>query len=149
MLSVLRHRLTALTPGICTEPAAKNAQQRLPDEHDTHLSAYRLIPASETGDFCPEDEIGRTAAMSERGGLRKSAVRKPAWKGFRPLLGFRDPASAAPNPSPSQPTGSASAMFLVDQTAIPTPKKSRSLLQMAASSASAAATTGQSDCART
>jgi hypothetical protein len=27
--------------------------QRLPEERDIQLSVYRLIPAGETGDFCP------------------------------------------------------------------------------------------------
>jgi hypothetical protein len=52
-LAVLRHRLTKLTATIFAEPAAKNAQQRLPDEPDTQPSASLLIPVGESGESCP------------------------------------------------------------------------------------------------
>ncbi|MFZ4121809.1 MAG: hypothetical protein ACOYKM_09115, partial [Caulobacterales bacterium] len=37
-------------------PAAKNAQQRLPEEPDIQLSVYRPIAARETGGSCPNYE---------------------------------------------------------------------------------------------
>jgi len=43
-------------------------------KYGIQLSAGALLPTAQTGDSCPNCEIGATGEMSESGSQRKSAV---------------------------------------------------------------------------